>query len=67
VDDRIRLHLDGSGPVREAIDAHRDSIATETLAEHITVGHGAPFAGIHRDETLIDSEPFALRLEPAER
>ena len=45
VEERIRLHLDGSGELREAIEAHRDAIAAETLAERLTVGHGAPFAG----------------------
>ena len=34
------------------------------LAERLTVGHGAPFAGAHRDELLLDGEPLALRLEP---
>jgi isoleucyl-tRNA synthetase len=63
VEDRIRLHLDGSGRVREAVDAHRGYIATETLAEALTVAHGAPFAGDHREETLVDGEPLALRLE----
>jgi isoleucyl-tRNA synthetase len=67
VEDRIALHLDGSGPMREAIDMHRESIAAETLAVRLSVGHGAPFAGIHRDEAIIDGEPLALRVDRAER
>ena len=66
VDQRIRLHLDGSGPVREAIDEHRDAIANETLATELTVGHGAPFAGVAHDEHVIEGEPLAVRLEPAD-
>lgn len=66
VEERIALHLDGSGLIREAIDAHRARIAAETLATALTVGHGAPFAGLHRDELLVDGEPLALRLERAE-
>lgn len=63
VEDRIRLHLDGSGLLREAIDEHRSSIAEETLASELTVGHGAPFAGDHRAESVVDGEPLAVRLE----
>ena len=63
VEQRIRLHLDGSGEIREAIDAHRDGIAREVLAAELTVGHGAPFAGAHREELEIEGEPVALRLE----
>lgn len=66
VEDRINLHLDGSGPIREAIDLHREAIASETLAVRLSVSHGAPFAGLHRDEVLLDGEPMALRLERAE-
>jgi isoleucyl-tRNA synthetase len=64
VEERIRLHLDGSGVLREAIEAHRGHIAAETLAERLTAGHGAPFAGTHREELILDGEPLALRLEP---
>lgn len=66
VEERIALHLDGSGLVREAIDAHRDAIAAETLAVRLSVSHGAPFAGVHRDEVMIDGEPLALRIDRAE-
>jgi isoleucyl-tRNA synthetase len=59
------LHLDGSGPLREAIDAHRDAIAADTLAERLTVAHGAPFAGLHREELEVDGEPLAVRLDRA--
>ena len=66
VEDRIRLHLDGSGELREAIEEHRDAIAAETLAERLTVGHGAPFAGLRHEEHVVEGEPLALRLERAE-
>ena len=65
VEERIRLHLDGSGELREAIEEHRGAIAAETLAERLTVGHGAPFAGLRREEHVLDGEPLALRLERA--
>jgi len=65
VEERIRLHLDGSGVIREAIDGHRAHIAAETLAVDLTVGHGAPFAGIHREEHILDGEPLAVRLDRA--
>ena len=66
VDDRIRLHLDGSGLIREAIDEHREAIAEETLAAALSVGHGAPFGGDHREEAVLNGEPLAIRLERAE-
>jgi len=66
VEERIALHLDGSGLIREAIDAHRATIAAETLAERLSVGHGAPFAGLHHEEHVLDGEPFALRLDRTE-
>ena len=66
VEERIALHLDGSGRIREAIDAHREHIAAETLAARLSVSHGAPFAGLYRDELMVDGEPLALRLERAE-
>lgn len=65
VQDRIVLHLDGSGVLREAIDAHREQIAGETLATALTVGHGAPFAGIHNDALEVDGEPLAVRIDRA--
>ncbi len=65
VEERIRLHLDGSGLMREAIDAHRDAIAADTLATSLTVAHGAPFAGVHHDEMVLDGEPLALRIDRA--
>ena len=65
VEERIHLHLDGSGALREAIEEHRDAIAGETLATRLTVGHGAPFAGLRHEEHVIDGEPLALRLERA--
>ncbi|MBJ7455524.1 MAG: isoleucine--tRNA ligase, partial [Thermoleophilia bacterium] len=66
VEERILLHLDGSGLIREAIDAHRPAIAAETLATSVSVSHGAPFAGILHEETVLDGEPFALRLDRAD-
>jgi len=63
VEERIALHLDGSGRIREAVEEYRDHIAAETLAVRLTVGHGAPFAGIGREEALIDGEPLAVRLD----
>jgi isoleucyl-tRNA synthetase len=65
VEERIALHLDGSGEVREAIEEHRDAIAAETLATRLSVGHGAPFAGLRHEEHIVDGEPLALRLERA--
>jgi hypothetical protein len=65
VEERIALHLDGSGELREAIEEHRGAIAAETLAVRLTVGHGAPFAGLRREEHVLDGEPLALRLERA--
>jgi hypothetical protein len=59
------VHLDGSGLVREAIERHRDEIAGETLAVEVSVSHGAPFAGIHHEEHVIDGEPLALRIDRA--
>ncbi len=66
VEERIALHLDGSGLIREAIDAHRGAIASETLAVSLSVGHGAPFAGLLHEEHVLDGEPFALRLDRAD-
>ena len=65
VEERIRLHLDGSGVAREAIARHRAEIASETLATELSVGHGAPFGGIHHEEHVLDGEPVALRLDRA--
>jgi isoleucyl-tRNA synthetase len=65
VEDRIVLHLDGSGRVREAIDAHRAWIAGEVLATELTVGHGLPFTPLHREDGEIDAEPVAISLSRA--
>ena len=65
VEDRIVLHLDGSGRIREAIDAHRGWIAREVLATDLTVGHGMPFAPLHREDGEIDAEPVAIALARA--
>jgi len=42
-----------------------EAIAAETLASRLTVGHGAPFAGLRHEEHVIDGEPLALRIERA--
>ena len=63
VEERIRLHLDASAVLREAIDAHRTHIATETLADELSVSHGAPFAGIHNEAHVLDGEPLAIRID----
>jgi isoleucyl-tRNA synthetase len=63
VEERIVLHLDGSGLIREAAEGHRAEIAAETLATAVTVSHGAPFAGIHHEEHVIDGEPLAIRID----
>jgi isoleucyl-tRNA synthetase len=62
VEDRIHLHLDGSGRVREAIDAHRAYIAGEVLATELTVGHGLPFTPKYREDGEIDGEPVSIAL-----
>ena len=59
VEERILLHLDGSGLIREAAEGHRAEIAAETLATQVSISHGAPFAGIHHEEHVIDGEPLA--------
>ena len=61
--ERIVLHLEASGVLREAIDAFGAHIASETLVERLSVGHGAPFAGLHRDELVLDGEPLAIRID----
>jgi isoleucyl-tRNA synthetase len=63
VEERIVLHLDGSGELREAVEEHREAIAAETLATTLTVGHGAPFGGLRHEELVVDGEPLALRLD----
>jgi isoleucyl-tRNA synthetase len=65
VEERINLHLDGSGVLREAIDAHRAHIAAETLAVDLSVSHGAPFAGILHEELMLEGEPLAIRIDRA--
>ncbi len=63
VEEHIALHVDGSGPIREVIDEFRTHICAETLVDRLSVGHGAPFAGVHREELILDGEPIALRLD----
>ena len=64
VEERIRLHLDGSGLIREAIDEHRAAIAAETLATALAVGHGAPFGGLLHEEHVLDGEPSRAAPRP---
>jgi isoleucyl-tRNA synthetase len=63
VEERIVLHLDGSGLVREAAEAHHAEIAAETLATRTSISHGAPFAGIRHEEHVVDGEPLAIRID----
>ena len=64
VEERIVLHLDGSGPVREAIDAFGPHISAETLVERLSVGHGAPVRrAVYREELVLDGEPVAIRID----
>jgi isoleucyl-tRNA synthetase len=65
VEERIVLHLDGSGRAREAIEAHREQIGTDTLAIRLSVGHGAPMAGLRHEEVVLDGEPVAIRIDRA--
>ena len=65
VDDRIVLHLDGSGRVREAIDVHREWIAGEVLATAVTVGPDANGVPRHREDAEIDGEPVVISIDIA--
>jgi len=50
---RIRLAIDGGGPVRGAVEAHRDFIGRETLARQLEAG--APgFTPDRVEEFVID-------------
>jgi isoleucyl-tRNA synthetase len=62
VEDRIVLHLDGSGRIREAIDAHRGYISGEVLATELTVSHGMPFTPVFREDGEIDGEPVSISI-----
>ncbi len=62
VEDRIALHLDGSGRVHEVIDVHRAYIAGEVLATDLTVGHGVPFTPLFREAAEIDGEPVSIAI-----
>ena len=65
VEDRIVLHLDGSGRIREAIDTHRAYIAGEVLATELTVSHGMPFTPVFREDGEIDGEPVSISIAVA--
>jgi isoleucyl-tRNA synthetase len=41
VSDRIRVEINGSSAVSDAVEAHRDFVAREVLADAITFGEGA--------------------------
>jgi isoleucyl-tRNA synthetase len=61
MEDRIELHLDtSSGKLKQAIDAHKDYIAGETLA---TIWATVPLNGeAHRAEVTIDGQPLTIAL-----
>ncbi len=62
VGDRIDLGVEAEGRVAEALEAHRDDIAGETLA--VSVQRSA-VAGGHRVEAMIDGDPVVLTLRMA--
>jgi isoleucyl-tRNA synthetase len=64
VADRIRLHLEPSPRLAEAVDAHRDYVAAEVLATGLLVGT-AEESDIDR-ELKINGEPCRLALKRVE-
>ncbi len=66
VTDRIDLWIDADGPVREALEAHRQLIAGEVLATELEVGSAPEEEGVHREEhtTLGHRITVALRRHP---
>jgi isoleucyl-tRNA synthetase len=63
VSDRIVVGVEASGPVAEALEAHRDEIAAETLALELVLG-AIPDA-IIREVTEIDEETVTVGLRKA--
>jgi hypothetical protein len=64
MEDRIELHLDtGSDRLRQAINAHRDYIAGETLATDWSVA--ALNGEAHRVDVSVDGQPLTIALRKA--
>jgi isoleucyl-tRNA synthetase len=63
VSDRIVVGIEARGPVAEALEAHRDEIAAETLAVELVLG-AIPDASI-REVTEIDAETATVSLKTA--
>jgi hypothetical protein len=63
VSDRIVVGVEARGPVAEALEAHRDEIAAETLAVELVLG-AIPDA-IIREVTEIDAETATVSLKRA--
>ncbi len=62
VSDRIDLGVETTGPVAEALAAHRDDIAGETLAVSV---HDAALSGGYRQDAEIDGEPVVVTVRMA--
>ena len=62
VSDRIDLGVETTGALAEALAAHRDEIAGETLA--VTVSDVA-LSGGHRQEAEIDGQPVVVTVRMA--
>jgi isoleucyl-tRNA synthetase len=60
VSDRIELGLELPADVAQAVAAHRDRIASETLA--VSVHHAALAHPLHREEATVDGMPVAVTL-----
>jgi len=67
VEDRIELALCGEQPLIAAAEAHREHIASETLAVklELTAGPGAPAEGFdHSEQATIDGLKLSVALRP---
>ncbi len=62
VSDRIDLGVEARGPVAEALHAHRDEIAAETLALSV---EPESLAGAERQETVIDGTTVVVTVRMA--
>ena len=60
VSDRIRLGLEATGELADAVEEHREQIAAETLAVDVTTG--AISDGIHGEDAVIDGMRLAVSL-----
>jgi isoleucyl-tRNA synthetase len=68
VEDRIGLALEGDSALLEAAEAHRDYLATETLAVTIELGHGvieAAGAVEHAQQARIEGRELKIALRRA--